>query len=93
MHGKNKADRFSIGQEWDSGPTASDFWKGQIDEVQVWNVLRTPAQIQAAMLQPLTGTESGLVGYWPLRGNARDHSGHGNHGLAHGNGAADGKFE
>ncbi len=34
-----------------------------------------------------------LVGYWPLRGNARDHSGHGNHSLAHGNGAADGKFE
>jgi hypothetical protein len=33
-----------------------------------------------------------LVGYWSLRGDARDYSGHGNHGTAHGAGAADGSF-
>jgi hypothetical protein len=33
-----------------------------------------------------------LVGHWPLRGDARDHSGHGNHGIAHGSRAADSRF-
>ena len=30
------------------------------------------------------GTEAGLVGYWKLRGDCRDHSGRGNHGVNHG---------
>src|SRR5882762_3160174 len=36
----------------------------------------------------------GLIGYWKLRGDCRDYSGHGNHGVNHGvnleNGAFDG---
>ncbi|HAB18528.1 MAG TPA: hypothetical protein DCE44_19065, partial [Verrucomicrobiales bacterium] len=28
--------------------------------------------------------EPGLVGYWPLQGDCRDYSGHGNHGVNHG---------
>lgn len=32
------ADRFSVGQEFDSGPTASDFWDGFIDDVRISNV-------------------------------------------------------
>ncbi len=34
-----------------------------------------------------------LVGYWPLRGEARDHSGQGNHGRIHGTGAERGDFD
>jgi hypothetical protein len=34
-----------------------------------------------------------LVGYWPLRVDARDHSGHGHHGLVHGAGPAEGQFD
>lgn len=30
------------------------------------------------------GNERGLVGYWTLRGDCRDHSGRGNHGVNHG---------
>lgn len=41
-------------------------WQGSIAEVRYWNVERTPSQIAAAMHRPLTGTEAGLVGYWPL---------------------------
>jgi len=34
-----------------------------------------------------------MVGYWPLRGDARDHSGHGHHGVVHGAGPAEGQFD
>ena len=37
---------------------------GQIDEVRVWNVPRTEAEIQADMNKQLNGDEPGLVGYW-----------------------------
>ena len=40
-----------------------------------------------------SGLTSDLAGYWPLRGNAQDHSGHGNHGRVHGSGAAEGNFD
>jgi hypothetical protein len=37
--------------------------------------------------------EAGLLGYWPLRGDCRDHSGHDNHGVNHGVGLANGRFD
>jgi hypothetical protein len=37
--------------------------------------------------------EAALAGYWPLRGDCRDHSGHGNHGEARGASAAEGVFD
>jgi hypothetical protein len=39
------------------------------------------------------GQTQDLVGHWPLRGDARDHSGHGNHGVVHGTGPAEGQFD
>jgi hypothetical protein len=71
-------DLWSLGQEFDAGPTASDFFLGSMDEVRVYN-------------RPLSGTEvlnlynsglirvgsanaqknivtSGLIGYWTLDG-------------------------
>lgn len=35
----------------------------------------------------------GLVGHWPLKGDARDQSGQGNHGQTHGKGASQGGFD
>jgi hypothetical protein len=42
----------------------SHYFSGLIDEVRLWNVVRTPAQIMATMHQRLTGNEAGLVGYY-----------------------------
>jgi hypothetical protein len=54
--------KFGIGCSQQSGPT--QFFSGTIDEVRVWNVARTQAQIQAAMNSELSGTESGLQAYY-----------------------------
>jgi len=37
---------------------------GLMDEVRIWNVVRSEAQIAATMRQRLTGNEPGLVAYW-----------------------------
>lgn len=37
---------------------------GDIDEVRIWNAVRTPAEIARWMTLPLTGEEPGLIGYW-----------------------------
>ncbi|MGB3006040.1 MAG: LamG-like jellyroll fold domain-containing protein [Chitinophagaceae bacterium] len=50
------------------GADLTDFatkgFKGMIDEVRVWNIVRSDADIKANMTKKLIGTESGLVGYW-----------------------------
>lgn len=47
------------------------FW-GYLDDVRVWNVIRTDQQIQDNYNIPLDVDESGLIGYWPLDGNTDD---------------------
>ena len=42
------------------------YFQGLIDEVRLWNVALSQAEIQARMNTTLTGTETGLAGYWPL---------------------------
>lgn len=43
-----------------------DSFVGRIDEVRVWNVQRSAAQIGGSFDQELGGNEPGLVGYWRL---------------------------
>lgn len=45
---------------------AYDYILGSIDEMRVWNVARSQAQIKATMHTPLDGTEPGLLIYHPL---------------------------
>lgn len=46
-------------------------FNGAMDEVRIWNVARTQAEIQAAMNVELSGSESGLAEYFRLnQGNA-----------------------
>ena len=48
---------------WPNEP-ASYFFKGTMDEVQVWNTVLTSSQIQNNLHHIFIGTESGLVSYW-----------------------------
>ena len=44
----------------------SDFYEGELDEVRIWNITRSQAEIQDDMNRALGGTETGLVSYWQL---------------------------
>jgi hypothetical protein len=39
-------------------------FKGMLDDLRVWNRALTETEIRATMCKKLTGTESGLIGYW-----------------------------
>jgi hypothetical protein len=61
-------------------------FRGQMDEIRVWNHRRTEAQIRGSMRRRLTGTEDGLVGLWNFDdGTAKDSSPSAFHGRFFGN--------
>ena len=43
---------------------ANNYLHGAVDEFRIWNVVRSQNQIIHDMTSSLSGTESGLVGYW-----------------------------
>lgn len=55
--------KFRIG---DYAPPYSQMFNGQIDEVRVWNVARTQAEIQANMSRESVGNETGLLAYYNM---------------------------
>ncbi|MGK7921604.1 MAG: LamG-like jellyroll fold domain-containing protein [Trichodesmium sp.] len=68
-------------QPFDIGRNGDNYFQGAIDEVRLWNVARTPGEIQQGMLTPLTAEETGLVGYWTFENNTNDSSSNENHGV------------
>jgi hypothetical protein len=63
-----------------------EYFDGQVDDIRIWNVARSPDQIRAALATRLTGKEPGLVAYWTFEdGTAKDVSGNGNNGVLDGN--------
>lgn len=68
---KNSAAPFSLGV-WDISGTAARFFDGKIDDVRVWNDIRSGAEIAANYKTELVGNEAGLVGYWKLNNNYLD---------------------
>jgi hypothetical protein len=61
-------DRFYIGYSNDAG--ANGHLTGQIDNVRLWNVVRTQAQLIADMHLETPTVNTGLVSHLPLNGNA-----------------------
>ncbi len=51
---------------WQFPPT------GGIDEVRLWNVARTEAELRANFNREITTADPGLVGVWAFNGNASD---------------------
>jgi hypothetical protein len=64
-------------------PGALDPFGGLMDEVRIWNVVRSHEDIRANMARRLSGSEPGLLAYYDFdeRGGAsiRDRSGNGRH--------------
>lgn len=53
-------------------PIASTrYFGGSLDEVRIWNSVRTQEEIQAWMNKPLAGGESNLVAYYPFELSSR----------------------
>lgn len=69
----------------------TEYFKGAIDDVRIWNVVRTQNEIIQNMDKELSGNENGLVAYWkfdelPDAGNiVHDSSPNHNDGQIHGN--------
>jgi len=59
---------------------------GLIDDVRVWNVERTATEIADNYNKELTGSETGLVGYWKLNSTLGDSTAN-NNDLTNNNGA------
>ncbi len=60
----NAGDRWSLGQEYDGASSFGNFFTGQMDEVRIWNVVRSQPEIQANLDNSLTGNEPGLIAYY-----------------------------
>jgi hypothetical protein len=68
-------------------------WKGAIDEVRIWNVERTQAEIYQDMYTKPAKNQPGLVAYWDFNDNPKkavviDKSGNNNNGVLFSNGAS-----
>ncbi len=57
---EDHANPIEIGRDSDQG----DQYAGALDELRLWNVVRTQPEIQAAIATELTGGEAGLAAYW-----------------------------
>jgi Concanavalin A-like lectin/glucanases superfamily/IPT/TIG domain len=66
------------------GGSASETWKGMIDEIRVWSVARTGPQIASTMYKRIDN-KPGLVAAWHFDGNYLDYTG-GHNGTAVGTG-------
>ena len=73
---------FTIGTDYNS---ATRYFNGKIEDVQVYNYSLSPPQVYRIYSEGLGGSpisNSGLVSWWPLDGNANDYSGNNNNGVA-----------
>lgn len=66
----NSSAKFEIGMAEDDGSVS--YYDGLIDDVRVWNTVRSDTDISNNRSVELAGNESGLVGYWKLNNNYDD---------------------
>ncbi|HYM80425.1 MAG TPA: LamG-like jellyroll fold domain-containing protein, partial [Candidatus Limnocylindria bacterium] len=56
----------ALGSALDTSGVAAGFFDGALDEVRIWNVARTQAEIQGSLNSAITTTQPGLIGRWSL---------------------------
>lgn len=71
----NSTSAFVIGGD---DNTISHF-NGWIDDVRIWNDIRTAAEIRDNAFTELVGNEANLVGYWKFNGDLLDSTANANH--------------
>lgn len=81
----NSEEAIVVGQGTDlTSGTGNHFFNGDIDQVRVWNTIRTDVEIQDNYQKYLSGNESGLVMLWQFEESegttVYDISGNGNNG-------------
>ncbi len=67
------------------GAFSTRFFTGSLANAQVYNTALSTQQVQQLYQEGIAGTplsSAGLVGWWPLNGNANDYSSNGNNGTA-----------
>ncbi|MDE1868428.1 MAG: laminin G domain-containing protein [Candidatus Micrarchaeota archaeon] len=65
-------------------PNGADNFNGLITNVQLYSTYLTPTEVNSLYRQGISSTpiaDAGLVGWWPLNGNANDYSSNGNNGI------------
>lgn len=64
----NSSSIVTLGHYSDTPPggAAFNYYNGLLDEVRVWNVARTQAEIAANMNAEISRKTSGLVAYWRM---------------------------
>jgi hypothetical protein len=68
-----------IGADVDKGMQAH-FFTGKLDELFLWNTVRSADDVARDRAGCTAATAPGLVGYWSFDGDLLDRSGNGNHG-------------
>jgi len=56
----------------------ANYFDGKIDDLRIWNDVRTQSEIQANMRKQLLGSESNLVGYWRFNNSYADETSNSN---------------
>ena len=81
--GNINPDEGSLFIGWDDG-LGGRYFDGRIAEVRLWDYARREQDIKGDINHHLVGKESGLLGYWPLSGDATDKTGNGHDGEVNG---------
>lgn len=68
----NSTALLAIGAKFDAAGAAEMFLDGKVDDVRVWNDIRTASELSAYMVTELAGTEANLQAYWKLNNAATD---------------------
>lgn len=70
----DKAAAFTIGAQG----APAQYFDGKIDEVRVWNDIRTSGEISANYNKEISGASAGLAGYWQLNNDLLDQTSNNN---------------
>jgi hypothetical protein len=72
--------------KWANSSDSYRRFKGDIDEVSLWNKALSQTEVRDIMCEKLAGTESGLVGYWRMNeasgSSVKDGTSNGRHGTS-----------